>query len=401
MYKKIICLVLVSFIFVGAANAASLPLAKRFSGRFLLQTELYGRIWYVNPNDSQRYYINKGAEGYRTLLDLSLNISEKDLSKIPENKNQRGDTKLVSRLSGMLLYLESKNELWYLSPVTKLKYLINQDDPTTSLRTLVCGINNKNLGQIPMNSTQIAFDGTFTGVAHVKFDGEKFSNEYYADKILPPASMTKLMTALILTDLKFDFNQLIQITQEEIEYPIYYAGDDKTSEIDLAAGDWVSGKDLFVALLVASSNQSAAILADATGLSREEFVGLMNKKAQELGLKKTIFHDVSGLDSHNLTTPKEMALIAQAAFSKPEIANTSIIRQYTISAQDKDLRLKNIDVANRNYSLLDFNPDGVKTGFLVEAQRTAVIKKGDDILVVMHANSMNERNKIFNNLLKN
>lgn len=401
MLKKVIFLILIFLFFAGTANAASLPLAKRFSGRFLIQTELYGRMWYVNPQNNQRYYINKGSQGYKDLLQLSIEISEKDLIKIPENKTQRGDAKLITRLNGKVLRYSAKEQLWYLNPTTKNRILIDPADPAKSLAKTAIGINNKNLAQISMNSEQLAFDGTFSGVAYVKYDGEKFSHGYNADRILPPASMTKLMTALVLLDLNFDFDRLIQITEEEINYPNYFAAGDKTSEIDLKSGDWLSGKDLFVALLVASSNQSAAILADATNISREEFVNLMNKKAKELGLKKTVFHDVSGLDSHNLTTAKEMALIAKAAFTKKLIADTSIIRDYTITAQDKDLKQKNIKVANRNYSLLDFSPDGVKTGFLIEAQRTAVIKKDNNIVVVMHANSMNERNKIFNELLKN
>ena len=72
-------------------------------------------------------------------------------------------------------------------------------------------------------------------------------------------------------------------------------------------------------MLLASSNQSAVALAESTGLSRAEFVSQMNAKAQELGLVKTIFYDIAGLDSHNVSTAREMALIAQEAFSQPEI----------------------------------------------------------------------------------
>jgi hypothetical protein len=369
------------------------------SGKFLLQTELYGRIWYVNPDNKQRYYITKGDEGYQTLLSLALTISEKDLIKIPENKKQRGDAKIINRLLGRILWDNTQKQLWYLNPLTKTRILIDPQSAVKSLSPTLTGVKNKHLALIPMNNVQIAFDGTFNSVAHVKFDGRNFSNGYYADKVLPPASMTKLMTAIVLMDLKFDFNQLIQINDEQISYPSYYAGGDKTSEIDLVSGDWLSANDLFVALLVASSNQSAAILADATGLSRAEFINLMNKKAKSLGLKKTVFHDVSGLDSHNLTTAKEMAIIAKTAFDNPIIAQTSIIKEYTIQAQDKDLNQKNIPVQNRNFSLLQFNPEGVKTGYLVEAQRTMCLKKGNDIIVVMHALSMNQRNNIINKLL--
>lgn len=401
-YFFIIIFVLLSF-FISSQElkAANLNFAQKSKGQFFLQVESYGRIWYVNPKDGQRYYFKLGPQAFETAIGLGTKIAQKDLAKIPQKKGDRVDKKIVERLKGyFLISSDVKNQFWYINPSDGLKYSFKNSTELDSLiKKFAVGAKNKQIKLVPMNKTQLVFDTTFNDVAYVRYNGVSFDRGYNADIILPPASMTKLMTALVLIDLNFDFNQVISINQSQIGYPQIYAGDDKTSEINFALGDQVSAKDLFVAMLVASSNQAAITLADATGLTRLEFVDSMNKKAKELGLKKTIFYDASGLDPHNVTTAKEMAIIANDAFDNQKIANTSITREYTIKALDKLNQEKLIPVINRNNSILQYNPDGVKTGYLVEAQRTVSIKKGDKIVVVMHALSSSQKNSVIKKLL--
>jgi len=149
----------------------------------------------------------------------------------------------------------------------------------------------------------------------------------------------------------------------------------KPSEVDLKAGELVTIEDLWTAMLVASSNQSAAILAEASGLTKEDFVAKMNAKADELGLAKTKFVDASGLDCNNISTPKEYAKVAQEAFNFEKIATTTRITSYDIQAITSSGTIRTIPVVNRNYSLLAFQPEASKTGYLVEAQRNSSLKK--------------------------
>lgn len=309
--------------------------------------------------------------------------------------------KLNEALKGrILLQVEKNGEAWYVNPVDGLRYYLQNGEAAYELmREFSLGISNENLATIPMNTKQIVHDTCFNDVAHVKYDGKTFSGEYNADQILPLASLSKLMTALVLLDLDPDWNKIITITADQIKYPTLYVGNDTTSEIDLAVGDTMTINDLWIAMLVASSNQAAATLVDTTGLTRSEFVSLMNKKAQELGLTKTVFYDVAGLDSHNVTTAKEMARIAHEAFSKPEIVTAGENKNYTINATSATGQAKQIKVLDRNYSLGKFNPEASKTGFLVEAQRTVAIKKDGQIIVVMHALSMSQRNSAIEKLL--
>ena len=115
---------------------------------------------------------------------------------------------------------------------------------------------------------------------------------------------------------------------------------------------------------------------------------------------KPFFLNFAGLDAHNVTTPQEMALIARSAFEHPIISEITVLKSFTIYGKDAFGNPKVISAINRNYSLMDFTPSAVKTGYLVEAERNVVLKKNDKIIVVMHALSMKQRNDIINTLLR-
>ena len=401
MKKTFFASVLTLLILPNFALAAETNLAQDLSGRILLQVESYGRAWYIDPVSLKKYYLKDGYTAYNIMRTMSLGITNADLTKIPTAKGQRADSNLVNRLKGrILLQVEEHGEAWYVNPVDGLRYYLRDGEAAYDLmREFALGISNDDLGQIPMNNTQIVHDTCFDDFAYVKFDGANFTDGYNADQILPLASLSKLMTALVLLDQNPDWDKSITITPEVIAYPKLYVGNDPTSEVDLAAGDTMTFYDLWLAMLVSSSNQATAALVDTTGLSRPEFVKLMNTKAKDLGLVKTTFDDVAGLDAHNVTTAEEMAKIAYAAFNKQEIAQANVNKNYTIAATTANNGAKEIKVLDRNYSLGKYQPQASKTGYLVEAQRTVALKKNDVIVVVMHARSMTERNLAIEKLL--
>lgn len=380
-----------------AADALSVKL----SGKILLQVESYGRAWYVDPTSHERYYMKDGKTAYSIMRSLGLGITNADLQRIPTQTNESGDRSLVNRLRGrILLQVEENGEAWYVNPEDGLRYYMKDGEAAYEMmRSFALGISNADLATIPVTPDQIAPDTAYNDVAYVLFNDGKLIEGYGKDTILPLASMTKLMTALVLLDTKPNWDRTITISQEVLDYPRKYVGNDATSEVGISRGDTVKLYDLWVAMLLSSSNQSAAALVEAQGFSVEEFVELMNEKAKDLGLTKTEFFDVAGLDAHNVTTPYEMAIIGKAAFDQPIISEISVLPSYTISAMDSTQAKKEISAVNRNYSLFQFHPDGVKTGYLVEAERNVVLKKDTKIIVVMHALSMKQRNSIISNML--
>ncbi len=401
--KKIIIITLVIFSLLPKmkAEASTNSLSQRLKGRILLQVESYGRAWYVDPISLDRYYMPNGNEAYFLMRTKGLGITNKDLDKIPTKKGGKGDIKMIERLKGrILLQVEKNGEAWYIDPTDGLRYYLKDGEAAYKLmKSKGLGITNQNLAQIPMNKEQIAHDTTFNNVAYVAFDGKNFYNGYNSEQILPLASLTKLMTALVFLDTNPDWDKKIIITKEQINYPKSLVGNDPTSEIDIEAGDILSIYDLWLALLVSSSNQAAVALADNSGLSRQEFVEKMNQKASYLELLKTKFYEMSGLDAHNVTTPKEMAKLAYIAFQQQKIAEIHENQEYTITALTGKSEIKKINVVDRNYSLQKFSPQTSKTGYLIEAQRTVALKKNGKIIVVMHALSMNQRNTIIEKLI--
>ena len=241
---------------------------------------------------------------------------------------------------------------------------------------------------------------TFNDVAYVIYDGKNYQQPYYADKVLPLASLSKLMTALVILDHKPDWNKTITITEAQINYPYTLQATGTTSEVPLRAGDQIRFYDLWVSMLVASSNQSAKILADNVGISQQQFVSEMNAKAASLGLTQTKFVEMSGLSEKNLSTAKEFAVIAAAAFNRLEILEASRLMEYGFFVRQRDGLPRLVSVINRNLSLMAFKPDAAKTGFLVEAQRNATIKKNGRIIVVLHALSMSQRNDTVKKLIE-
>jgi len=392
------CLVITTLL-PWSVLATDTSLVQRLSGRILLQVESYGRAWYIDPVSQTRVYLQNGEEALRLMRQLGLGITDADLTRIPTNSGELGNKELSQRLAGrIVLQVEQHGEAWYIDPVTLTRtYLPTGEAAYELLRQHGLGITTANLSQIAMNDWQVCPDTAFGNVAAAAYQAGNYHGGQYDATPLPLASLTKLMTVLVANDLIADWNNTATVTAAEIEYPKLYVGDDTTSEINLKAGDELKLSDILSAVLVASSNQSAAVLADATGLSRQDFIALMNKKAAEFGLLKTHFVDVAGLDAHNVSTAAEYAQVAKAAFAVPLIASTSRQTGATLTTAAG----RAITVTNRNYSLLKYEPDGVKTGYLIEAQRNAVIQKGDRTIVVLHARSMNERNALVEKYLNN
>jgi D-alanyl-D-alanine endopeptidase (penicillin-binding protein 7) len=398
----IIGALLAVFVLPNIATAAtSVSLTKQLSGRILLQVESYGRAWYVYPKDAARYYMKNGEAAYQIMRELGLGITDADLAKIPTKKGQKTDSNLIDRLRGyILLQVEQSGEAWYVNPVDGLRYYLrNGDDAYNLMRSFGLGISNNDLRSVAMNTEQVSPTYTFSDVAYVAYDGSKKVRQQYADNILPLASVTKLMTAMVLLDHGFDFDGYVTITTDQIAYPKRYVGDAMTSEVDLQIGDVVSLNDLWVAMLSASSNQATVALVDTTGMTHQEFVAAMNQKAKELGLTKTVFYDVAGLDAHNASTPSETALFGGIALGDDRIGRATRLTEHVYAAHGPTAS-REVKIQNRNFSLLAFDPDGAKTGYLVEAEKNVVFKKGDIVITILHARTLKERNEIIDRILK-
>ena len=190
------------------------------------------------------------------------------------------------------------------------------------------------------------------------------------------ASITKLITALVFLDHNPGWDGEVIIQDSD-----YREG----GRIRVFSGERILAKDLFNAMLVASSNNSAVALARATGFSREEFVSLMNNKALELGMNDSVFVEPTGLDPQNVSTAADVIRLAAAALDRPEISAATSQSEYTFSVlnTDRTYTLKNTDRLLNSYLEIKSG----KTGYLDEAGYCLVSNvrgpNGQEVLVAV------------------
>lgn len=205
-----------------------------------------------------------------------------------------------------------------------------------------------------------------------------------ASKKMPIASITKIMTALVVLD-NSDLNDTVTISPQAMEM----FGDKK----GLIAGEKIKLDSLLRVMLIDSNNAAAYALAEHTGGSADKFVSLMNKKAEILGLKDTKFFNPTGLDaaqdSDNYSTAYDLAQLTDYALSKDliwEITRTQEAALYSIDKKQKHY------VRNTDQLLLQMsNVFGGKTGYTEDAGECLMLisKTPDDkhkvISVVLNA----------------
>ncbi|MCV9888275.1 D-alanyl-D-alanine carboxypeptidase family protein [Metabacillus halosaccharovorans] len=211
-----------------------------------------------------------------------------------------------------------------------------------------------------------------------------------SDEKLPPASMTKIMTMLLIMEA-LDKGQ---IKWDEKVRTSEYAASMGGSQIFLEPGEEMTVEQMLKGIAIGSGNDASVAMAEKIAGSADEFVNMMNKKVEELDLKNTHFKNPTGLpEPDHYSSAHDMALMAKELLKYEEITNfTGKYEDYLREGTDKKFWLVN---TNR---LVKFYPgvDGVKTGFTNEAKYclTATAKKDNMrvIAVVFGADTPKDRN---------
>lgn len=181
----------------------------------------------------------------------------------------------------------------------------------------------------------------------------------------PLASITKLMTAMVAIDHGISWSAEANILPNE-----YGVG----GELVLTPGETVTMKDLFNASLLGSANNATMAYVRKLGISKEDFIQAMNRKAVEIGLEQTEFHDVTGLSPLNVSTAYEISRMAHYAFTKyPQISQATSQKEYTFTVRGTG-REHTIHTTNKLVLDGDLEVIGSKTGFLYEAGYCLVVE---------------------------
>ncbi|NCU18303.1 D-alanyl-D-alanine carboxypeptidase family protein [Pallidibacillus pasinlerensis] len=215
--------------------------------------------------------------------------------------------------------------------------------------------------------------------------------EKNSEEPLPPASMTKIMTMLLIMEAldagKIKLDEKVRTSE--------YAASMGGSQIFLEEGEEMTVEEMLKAIAIGSANDASVAMAEKIAGSEENFVDMMNERAKELGLKNTKFQNSTGLPAEDhYSSARDMAIMAKELLKYENITKyTSMYEDYLREDTDKKFWLVN---TNR---LVKFYPgvDGLKTGYTSEAKYclTATAKKGDmrTIAVVMGAATPKDRNK--------
>lgn len=186
----------------------------------------------------------------------------------------------------------------------------------------------------------------------VKVDGR----EVWArnpDGPLPPGSLTKMMTALLVIE-RADLGQVATVSRD--------ASRETGTRLGLSAGDRMSVIELLAATLLGSANDACHVLADHVAGSETKFVALMNSRAREMGLSNTRFANACGHDDPGLySTARDLARLAETAMGNPVFSKMSGLVEGEISTADGG---KTFILENRNLLIGSYpGAKGVKTGF--------------------------------------
>jgi serine-type D-Ala-D-Ala endopeptidase (penicillin-binding protein 7) len=181
--------------------------------------------------------------------------------------------------------------------------------------------------------------------------------------VLPIASLTKLMTALIVLESKQDLSESITVTEADIDR-------EKNSRSRLPVGSIVSRKDLMQLALMASENRAASALSRNYLGGKDAFVAAMNQRAQSLGLSATQFADASGLSPDNTSTVQDLVKLTLAVDRHSLIREQSTADELNIHNGKRPITFGN---SNRLVKNAGWDLRVQKTGFTSEAASCLVV----------------------------
>jgi D-alanyl-D-alanine carboxypeptidase (penicillin-binding protein 5/6) len=204
--------------------------------------------------------------------------------------------------------------------------------------------------------------------------------ERQADLRLPPASLTKMMTALLLIE-QGRLQETVTVSRT--------AARETGSRLKLVAGEQFRAADLLAAMLIASANDACHALADHAGGSEARFVQMMNRRAGEIGLRHTHFVNACGHDMPaHYSSARDLALLARELLKHPEVLPITSKPEAQIATLNgaREYRFASSNALIGRYA----GALGLKTGFTAKAGKclVAYVRRGETqvLLVMLHGN---------------
>lgn len=198
----------------------------------------------------------------------------------------------------------------------------------------------------------------------------------HADTANPIASITKLMTAMVVVEAGQPLDEQLQITAEDANLV-------RWASSRLAVGTTLTRGDMLHLALMSSENRAAHALARNFPGGVDAFVAAMNAKAREIGMTNTHFVEPTGLSSSNVASPRDLSRLVIAASKNLTIQADSTARRYVVSVHGKRVEFHTTDalVVSPSWDIVV-----QKTGYISEAGRCLVLKalfQGRAIVIIL------------------
>jgi serine-type D-Ala-D-Ala endopeptidase (penicillin-binding protein 7) len=182
--------------------------------------------------------------------------------------------------------------------------------------------------------------------------------------VLPIASITKLMTALVVTEAQLPLDEVLTVSQDDVDT-------EKGSGSRLRVGTELSRGDMLHLALMSSENRAAHALGRHYPGGMPAFVDAMNKKAAELGMADTRYVEPTGLSSHNQSSATDLAMLVKAAYAHPIIRDLSTSREAQVAVGKRQMQFHTTNGLVRSAS---WDIGLQKTGYISEAGRCLVMQ---------------------------
>lgn len=194
--------------------------------------------------------------------------------------------------------------------------------------------------------------------------GEVFATKN-ADTVMPIASLTKLMTALVVVDAHQPMDEVLEIGQEDVDTV-------KRTHSRLKVGTRLKRGDMLLLALMSSENRAAMSLSRHYPGGRTAFIAQMNAKARELGMTSTRYADPAGLSMRSVSTARDLQRLLKAAYQHPTIRSDSSRSDAVMIVGGRPLKFVNSNRLVRSNRGWDIELQ--KTGFTNEAGRCLVMQ---------------------------
>ena len=199
------------------------------------------------------------------------------------------------------------------------------------------------------------------------------------DSVLPIASITKLMTALVVAEADLPMSEMLRITQEDADL-------EKGVGSRLSVGTRLTRGELMHLALMSSENRAAHALGRTYPGGMEAFVVAMNIKARQLGMSATQFTEPTGLNAGNVSSPRDLVRLVEEAYLVPIIREYSTAQNLMVQVGSRSQQFRNSNALVRTES---WELGLSKTGFIREAGRCLVmqaeVERRPVILVMLDA----------------